>query len=49
MVSTPISASAAFTEKGTLINSGEFDGLDFEQPSMRSPRKLENSAKAASR
>ncbi|TKB43440.1 leucine--tRNA ligase [Thalassotalea mangrovi] len=24
-------ADAAITEKGTLINSGEFDGLDFEQ------------------
>ena len=36
---------AAFTEKGTLINSGEFDGLDFNGAFDAIATKLENLGK----
>ena len=36
---------AAFTEKGTLVNSGEFDGLDFEAAFDAIATKLENDRK----
>ncbi|HRF89146.1 MAG TPA: class I tRNA ligase family protein, partial [Pseudomonadales bacterium] len=38
-------ASAAFTEKGTLINSDEFDGLDFDAAFDAIATKLENLGK----
>jgi len=36
---------AAYTEKGTLINSGEFDGLDFTQAFAAIVAKLEQDGK----
>jgi leucyl-tRNA synthetase len=36
---------AAYTEKGTLINSGEFDGLDFTQAFKAIVAKLEQDGK----
>jgi leucyl-tRNA synthetase len=36
---------AAYTEKGTLINSGEFDGLDFSQAFNAIVAKLEQDGK----
>ena len=36
---------SAITEKGTLINSGEFDGLDFEQAFAAISEKLANENK----
>jgi leucyl-tRNA synthetase len=38
-------ASAAFTDKGTLINSDEFDGLDFDAAFDAIATKLENLGK----
>jgi leucyl-tRNA synthetase len=38
-------SSAAFTEKGTLIHSGEFDGLDFNTAFDAIATKLENLGK----
>jgi leucyl-tRNA synthetase len=38
-------SSAAFTEKGTLIHSGEFDGLDFDAAFDAIATKLENLGK----
>ena len=38
-------SSAAFTEKGTLIHSGEFDGLDFDAAFDNISTKLENLGK----
>ncbi|MDZ7924737.1 MAG: leucine--tRNA ligase [Marinagarivorans sp.] len=34
-------ATAAFTDKGTLVNSGEFDGLDFDAAFNAIVKKLE--------
>jgi leucyl-tRNA synthetase len=39
----------AFTEKGTLINSGEFDGLDFETAFDRIEAYLRSNGKGQSR
>ncbi len=39
------SASAAFTEKGLLINSGVFDGLDFHQAFAAIADRLEREGK----
>jgi leucyl-tRNA synthetase len=38
-------SAAAFTEKGTLINSGEFDGLNFEQAFATIADRLEREGK----
>jgi leucyl-tRNA synthetase len=38
-------ATAAFTDKGQLVNSGEFDGLDFEQAFNAIADKLEADSK----
>lgn len=37
--------TAAFTAKGTLVNSGEFDGLNFEQGFAAIADRLENEVK----
>ncbi|MFK8050791.1 MAG: leucine--tRNA ligase [Halioglobus sp.] len=38
-------SSAAFTAKGTLVNSGEFDGLNFEQAFAAIADRLESEGK----
>lgn len=38
-------SEAAYTEKGVLFDSGEFDGLAFKKHSMLSQRNLKRKAK----
>ncbi len=38
-------SKAAYTEKGTLTNSGQFDGLDFQQAFDEIAKSLENQGK----
>jgi leucyl-tRNA synthetase len=38
-------SQAAFTEKGVLVNSGEFDGLDFQQAFVTIADRLEGEGK----
>jgi leucyl-tRNA synthetase len=38
-------SQAAFTEKGVLVNSGEFDGLDFQQAFATMADRLEHEGK----
>ena len=40
-------SEAAYTEKGVLFNSGEFDGLDFQGAFDAIANKLEGSARAS--